>query len=106
MTTHTDTAVRRSISVRAAVERAFQAFTAGMEGWWPHDHHIGKVGPGRRQADHSPLGDQAGSIHREEYNSDYETCNSDMLVFVLRWICSGDSHSPEPHPPCSAAPSV
>jgi uncharacterized protein YndB with AHSA1/START domain len=36
----TDTAVRRSITVEAPIERAFSLFTDGMGTWWSKDHHI------------------------------------------------------------------
>lgn len=46
MTPQTDiAAVRKSISVRAGVERAFRAFTADIDSWWPRDHHIGTGTP-------------------------------------------------------------
>jgi hypothetical protein len=34
--------VRKSITVKAGVERAFQVFTQGIDTWWPRTHHIGK----------------------------------------------------------------
>jgi uncharacterized protein YndB with AHSA1/START domain len=37
-----DTPVRKSVTVKATVERAFQVFTAGFDTWWPRSHHIGK----------------------------------------------------------------
>jgi uncharacterized protein YndB with AHSA1/START domain len=35
-------AVRKSVRVRAPVERAFDVFTSGLTRWWPHDHGVGK----------------------------------------------------------------
>jgi uncharacterized protein YndB with AHSA1/START domain/uncharacterized damage-inducible protein DinB len=34
--------VKRSVTVRANPERAFDVFTAGFDTWWPRSHHIGK----------------------------------------------------------------
>jgi uncharacterized protein YndB with AHSA1/START domain len=43
MTTKTAEVVRKSITVDAPLERAFEVFTSGMTGWWPLDtHHIGE----------------------------------------------------------------
>lgn len=33
--------VRKSIRVRAGVEKAYRVFTEGMDSWWPRTHHIG-----------------------------------------------------------------
>jgi uncharacterized protein YndB with AHSA1/START domain len=36
----TDTAVRRSITVEAPIERVFSLFTDGIGTWWSKDHHL------------------------------------------------------------------
>jgi uncharacterized protein YndB with AHSA1/START domain len=38
----TDVPVRKSITVKASPEHAFEVFTAGFDSWWPRGHHIGK----------------------------------------------------------------
>ena len=35
-------AVRRSVTVKTSVDRAFHVFTAEFDSWWPRSHHIGK----------------------------------------------------------------
>jgi uncharacterized protein YndB with AHSA1/START domain len=35
-------AVRKSVHVKAPVERAFEVFTSGLTRWWPTDHGVGK----------------------------------------------------------------
>lgn len=35
--------VRRSVTVKAAPQRAFEVFTAGFSSWWPKGHSIGTV---------------------------------------------------------------
>jgi uncharacterized protein YndB with AHSA1/START domain len=45
MTEQTAASVRRSITVNASPERAFEVFTAGFGSWWPIDsHHIADAG--------------------------------------------------------------
>jgi uncharacterized protein YndB with AHSA1/START domain len=42
MSEATTTVIRKAISVRAPIERAFEVFTAEMATWWPlHEHSIG-----------------------------------------------------------------
>jgi uncharacterized protein YciI/uncharacterized protein YndB with AHSA1/START domain len=33
--------VKKQLIVKAPIERAFRVFTAGIDKWWPRDHHIG-----------------------------------------------------------------
>jgi uncharacterized protein YndB with AHSA1/START domain len=42
MTSVADTVVRKSITVNASVEVAFDVFTTEFDTWWPRSHHIGK----------------------------------------------------------------
>jgi uncharacterized protein YndB with AHSA1/START domain len=34
-------AIRKTFTLRASPERAFQVFTAGFSGWWPRTHYVG-----------------------------------------------------------------
>src|SRR5258708_7787311 len=43
MGTTADVPVRKSITVKASAEHAFQVFTEGYDTWWPRSHHIGKA---------------------------------------------------------------
>ncbi len=36
-----DIPVRKSITVKTSVTRAFRVFTEGFDTWWPRSHHIG-----------------------------------------------------------------
>jgi uncharacterized protein YndB with AHSA1/START domain len=34
--------VRREVVVEASQARCFEVFTAGIDRWWPREHHVGK----------------------------------------------------------------
>jgi len=38
-----DLTVRKTVTVEAPQERAFDVFTAGFDSWWPRGHHIGEA---------------------------------------------------------------
>ncbi len=42
MTSVAEASVKKSITVNASVQHAFDVFTAGYDTWWPRTHHIGK----------------------------------------------------------------
>jgi len=43
MTTQTIPSVRRSVTVKAPLDKAFRVFTEGFATWWPKTHHIGSA---------------------------------------------------------------
>jgi uncharacterized protein YndB with AHSA1/START domain len=43
MTQHVDTAVRKTITVEASQQRAFEVFTAQLGTWWPKEYSIGEA---------------------------------------------------------------
>jgi uncharacterized protein YndB with AHSA1/START domain len=91
MSTSTETAVRKTISVRAGVERAFQAFTGGIDDWWPRTHHIGKA-PMKRGI----IEPRAGGRCYTEHDDGSETDWGRVLTwdppqrFVMAWLINAN----------------
>jgi uncharacterized protein YndB with AHSA1/START domain len=86
-----DTPVRKSITVKAAVEEAFTLFTDGIDSWWPRSHHIGKS-PMKRAVLQGRAGGRCYSEQVDGTECDWGT----ILVwepprrFVLAWQITGE----------------
>ncbi len=82
----TDIPVRKSITVRASVERSFRVFTDQIDTWWPRTHHIGKV-PMKKTIVESRAGGRCYSEQVDGSECDWGT----VLVwepprrFVMAW---------------------
>jgi uncharacterized protein YndB with AHSA1/START domain len=82
----TDVPVRKTISVKAGAERAFQVFTHEVDSWWPRSHHIGKT-PMTRMLIEGRAGGRCYSEHDDGAECDWGR----ILVwepprrFVMAW---------------------
>jgi uncharacterized protein YndB with AHSA1/START domain len=83
--------VRKSITVNATPERAFEVFTEDFDSWWPRSHHIGK----------SPMtkaiieGKKGGRCYAEQEDGGESDWGSVLLWdpprrFVIAWLISGN----------------
>jgi uncharacterized protein YciI len=57
--------IKKSITVEATQERAFNVFTTGIDRWWPRDHHIGQS-PLERVIIEPKAGGRWYSIHKDK----------------------------------------
>jgi uncharacterized protein YndB with AHSA1/START domain len=89
----TDAPVRKSVTVKASVEDAFEVFTEELDSWWPRSHHIGKS-PMKRAAIEGRTGGRCYTEHVDGTESDWGT----VLVwdpphrFVMAWQINGEWH--------------
>jgi len=94
MTARADASVRKTITVRAGAERAFRVFTAEIDAWWPHDHHIGAGTPKKGY-----IQGHVGGRCYTEYNDGSETDWGRVTVWepphrlVLAWLIDAHWHS-------------
>jgi uncharacterized protein YndB with AHSA1/START domain len=87
----TDTAVRKAITVAVPQEKAFSAFAADINRWWPRDHHIGQA-----ELDEAILEGREGGRWYER-GVDGSECEWGRVVvwdpparLVLSWQISGE----------------
>jgi uncharacterized protein YndB with AHSA1/START domain len=93
----TDLPVRKSVTVKASAEHAFEVFTAGFDSWWPRSHHIGKS-PMKKAIVEGTAGGRCYSEQVDGTECDWGT----VLVwepprrFVMAWQITGQwQYEPE-----------
>ncbi|MGH9642444.1 MAG: SRPBCC family protein [Terriglobales bacterium] len=81
-----DTPVRKSITVTAGAQRAFEVFTAGFDQWWPRSHHIGKA-PMKRSIIEGRVGGRCYSEQTDGTECDWGeiTAWEPPRRFVMAW---------------------
>jgi uncharacterized protein YndB with AHSA1/START domain len=90
--------VRKSVSVDASVERAFEVFTAGFDSWWPRTHHIGQA-PMTRGIIEGRTGGRCYTEHVDGSTCDWGqvTAWEPPRRLVLSWRIHGDwTCAPDP----------
>ena len=82
-----DVPVRKSITVKASTEHAFEVFTAGFDSWWPRSHHIGKV-PMKRAIVEGRVGGRCYSEQTDGTECDWGqiTTWEPPRRFVMAWM--------------------
>jgi uncharacterized protein YndB with AHSA1/START domain len=90
--------VRKTVTVKASPERAFEVFTDEYDSWWPRTHHIGKS-PMTRAILEGRAGGRCYTEHVDGSECDW----GKVLVWepphrlVLTWQIHGDwTYEPEP----------
>ena len=93
-----ESSVRRSVSVRASVDRAFHFFTEEFDSWWPRSHHIGKSPMKRALIE----GFEGGRCYSQQ--EDGTDCPWGRITlwdppkrFVMAWLIDGNwQYQPDP----------
>jgi uncharacterized protein YndB with AHSA1/START domain len=83
--------VRKSITVNASPERAFEVFTGDFDSWWPRSHHIG-TSPMKKAIIEGKKGGRCYAKQEDGTDSDW---GSVLLWdpprrFVMAWLISGN----------------
>ncbi|MFZ0519680.1 MAG: SRPBCC family protein [Candidatus Acidiferrales bacterium] len=78
--------VRKSITVKASAEHAFEVFTAGFDRWWPRSHHIG-MAPMRRSVMEGRVGGRCYSEQTDGTECDWGEITQwePPRRFVMAW---------------------
>jgi uncharacterized protein YndB with AHSA1/START domain len=97
MAPDTSTPVRKSITVKASAERAFDVFTSEYDAWWPRTHHIGKS-PMTRAILETRAGGRCYTEHEDGTECDWGKVIAwePPRRIVLAWQIHGDwSYAPD-----------
>jgi uncharacterized protein YndB with AHSA1/START domain len=90
MKTITIAPVKKSVTVEVSQAHAFDVFTAGIDRWWPKEHHIGTT-PAVKETIEPRQGGRWVTLHEDGK----ETVNGAMLVWdpprriVFSWQING-----------------
>ena len=82
--------VRKTVTVEVSQAKAFEVFTAGVDRWWPKEHHIGATPVVKEIID-----PRQGGKFRTLHEDGSETVNGTMLVWdpprriVFSWEING-----------------
>lgn len=82
--------VKKTVTVEARQEKAFEVFTAGVDRWWPKEHHIGAT-PAVKETIEGWKGGKWRTLHEDGS----ETINGTMLIWdppkriVFSWEING-----------------
>jgi uncharacterized protein YndB with AHSA1/START domain len=68
--TITPAAIRKTLTIKATPEKAFQVFTAGFDRWWPKTHHIG-ASPLKTAMLESGVGGRWYGLHEDGSQSEW-----------------------------------
>jgi uncharacterized protein YndB with AHSA1/START domain len=89
--------VRKTVTVEVGQQHAFEVFTAGVDRWWPKDHHIGAT-PVVKETIEEWKGGRWRTLHEDGT----ESINGTMLVWdppkriVFSWEINGQwKHEPD-----------
>jgi uncharacterized protein YndB with AHSA1/START domain len=89
--------VRKTITVHATPERAFEVFTAEIDSWWPRSHHIGSA-PMARVLIERRVGGRCYTEHVDGTRSDWGRVLSwdPPRRLVIAWQITGQwKHEPD-----------
>jgi len=86
-----DAPVKRTVTVKASPERAFEVFTTGFDSWWPRSHHIGNA-PMKRAIIEGRVGGRCYTEQTDGTDCDWGrvTLWEPPKRFVMAWMTTAE----------------